>query len=66
MLDKLDPLATKILEEALEEDTSLDSRLEALKLLGNFYKLRGGDDTGDSNVLSMDDLKKRVAGAGAQ
>lgn len=63
-LSDIEKLAQKTASEALKEDTPLQSRIDALKVLGLYYtalKKAAGQDPADSgDEPTMDDMRSQI------
>lgn len=63
-LDNIYKLAGKVAEEAQQEDTKFDQRVEALKALNPYYaaivKAKGKDDDSDAQGNNFGDWRDRM------
>lgn len=63
-LDNIYKLAGKVAEEAQQEDTKFDQRVEALKALNPYYaaivKAKGKDDESDAQGNNFGDWRDRM------
>jgi len=63
-LSDIEKLAVKVAKEAFDKDTSLDVKIEALKVLGPYYtllkKAEGKADTDSPTEPSMGDLQRQL------
>jgi hypothetical protein len=62
-LSDIEKLAQKTACDALDKDTPLEKRIDALKVLGLYYtalKKAAGQDVQESNEPTMDDMRQQI------
>lgn len=63
-LQEIEKLARKTAEQALEKDTPIDKRIDALKVLGVYYsalkKAAGQDPAEGGDEPTMDDMRSQI------